>query len=259
MNEDENSGTTQETNAVTATFNLRYQPIQDLFFNAVFSANVQNANIDTWYGEKSFHSSCLRGCESDENPDASSYMPYGGELSKRSTKNIGWTTRLQGNYNKYLGTGMAHNINVAVGMEASSYNYTGNSYTQRCFYKDRGLSFATNIPSSFTNYWEWMRGNVPTLTDSKTNMISAYATLSYSYKNIFTVNANGRYDGSNQFGSQSKDKLLPIWSVSGNLNLVNLCKINANWLDELRLKASYGEQGNMLDNQTPELIIKKGV
>ena len=153
---------------------------------------------------------------------------------------------------------MAHNINVAVGMEASSYNYTGNSYTQRCFYKDRGLSFATNIPSSFTNYWEWMRGNVPTLTDSKTNMISAYATLSYSYKNIFTVNANGRYDGSNQFGSQSKDKLLPIWSVSGNFNLVNLCKINANWLDELRLKASYGEQGNMLDNQTPELIIKKG-
>ena len=258
LNEDENSGTTQETNAVTATFNLRYQPIQDLFFNAVFSANVQNANIDTWYGEKSFHSSCLRGCESDENPDASSYMPYGGELSKRSTKNIGWTTRLQGNYNKYLGTGMAHNINVAVGMEASSYNYTGNSYTQRCFYKDRGLSFATNIPSSFTNYWEWMRGNVPTLTDSKTNMISAYATLSYSYKYIFTVNANGRYDGSNQFGSQSKDKLLPIWSVSGNLNLVNLCKINANWLDELRLKASYGEQGNMLDNQTPELIIKKG-
>lgn len=66
MNEDENSGTTQETNAVTATFNLRYQPIQDLFFNAVFSANIQNANIDTWYGEKSFHSSCLRGCESDE-------------------------------------------------------------------------------------------------------------------------------------------------------------------------------------------------
>lgn len=94
-------------------------------------------------------------------------MPYGGELSKQSTKNIGWTTRLQGNYNKNLGTGMAHNINVAVGMEASSYNYTGNSYTQRCFYKDRGLSFATNIPSSFTNYWEWMRGNVPTLTDSK--------------------------------------------------------------------------------------------
>ena len=260
MFEDENSSTNQETNAVTATFNLRYQPFKDLFFNAVFSANVQNANVETWYGEKSYHTATLRNCEYEETPakDQYDYLPYGGELITQSNKNVGWTARLQGNYNKYFGENMKHNINVALGFEASSTHSRGSNYTERGYYKDRGMSFATNIPSGFIGYWNWMRTNVPTLSNNKTNIISAYATLSYTYKDIFTVNANGRYDGSNQFGSRSKDNLLPIWSVSGNLNLRSLLDIRKEWVNDIRLKASYGEQGNMLDNQTPELIIKKG-
>lgn len=260
MFEDENSSTTQETNAITATFNLRYQPFKDLFFNAVFSANVQNANVETWYGEKSYHTATLRNCEYDEDPakDQFDYLPYGGELITQSNKNVGWTARLQGNYNKYFGENMKHNINVALGFEASSNHSKGYNYTQRGYYKDRGMSFATNIPQEFTAYWNWMRTNVPSLSNNKTNIVSAYATLSYTYKDIFTVNANGRYDGSNQFGSRSKDNLLPIWSVSGNLNIRSLLDIRKEWVNDIRLKASYGEQGNMLDNQTPELIIKKG-
>lgn len=258
LKELENSYTQQAVNAVTATVNLRYQPIKDLFFNAVVSANIQNSDLETWYGEKSYHSSILRGCEYEDDPDSSSYMPYGGELSNQTTKNVGWTARFQGNYNKFFGEAMAHNINVAIGLEASSSHYTGRSETQRGYYRDRGMSFASNIPSSYANYWKWMRTNVPAISDRKTNILSAYATLSYTFKNLFTLNANGRYDGSNQFGSRSKENLLPIWSVSGNANLKEIFKIDNSWLDDLRLKASYGEQGNMLDNQTPELIIKKG-
>ena len=33
---------------------------------------------------------------------------------------------------------------------------------------------------------------------------------------------------------------------------------NKEWLDELTFKASYGQQGNMLDGQTPVMILKKG-
>lgn len=262
LNEDENSSTDQSVNSVTATLNLRYQPIDDLFFNAVFSTNVQNSGIDTWYGEKTYHSTLLRRAEYGETVSssdyASCYLPYGGELTKSTTRNLGWTARLQANYNKYFGEAMTHNINVALGFEASSSHYSGQSYTQRGYYKDRGMSFATNIPDKYTGYWSWAKTNVPTLTDNKTNMVSAYATLTYTFKDLFTANANGRYDGSNQFGSRSKENLLPIWSVSGNLNLRNLFRIEKDWIDDLRLKGSYGEQGNMLDNQTPELIIKKG-
>lgn len=257
LKEIDNSGTEQSSNSVITTLNLRYKPIEDLFFNAIFSANISNSTIDEWHGENSFYVYCLRGTV-DETPKSNSYCPYGGELSRQHTAQKGWTARLQGNYNKYLGAGRKHNINVALGLEASSNKTEGDRYRQRCYFKDRGMSFATNVPLTYTNYWSWMQGNVPVITSAKTNMVSAYTTLTYGYKNLFSVNMNGRYDGSNKFGSRSNEKLLPIWSVSGNANLADILKIKADWLDLLTLKASYGQQGNMLDDQASELIIRKG-
>ena len=257
LKELDNSSTEQSSNNVITTLNLRYKPIEDLFFNAIFSANVSNSKIDEWHGEDSYYIYALRGTV-DGTPKSNSYCPYGGELSRQHTSQKGWTARLQGNYNKYLGAGRKHNINVALGFEASSNKTDGDRYRQRCYFKDRGMSFATNVPTSYTNYWAWMQGNVPVITSAKTNMVSAYTTLTYGYKNLFSVNMNGRYDGSNKFGSRSNEKLLPIWSVSGNANLADIFDIKADWLDMLTLKASYGEQGNMLDDQASELIIRKG-
>ena len=257
LKELDNSSTEQSSNTVITTLNLRYKPIEDLFFNAIFSANVSNSKIDEWHGEDSYYIYALRGTV-DETPKSNSYCPYGGELSRQHTSQKGWTARLQGNYNKYLDAGRKHNINVALGFEASSNKTDGDRYRQRCYFNDRGMSFATNVPTSFTNYWAWMQGNVPVITSAKTNMVSAYTTLTYGYKNLFSVNMNGRYDGSNKFGSRSNEKLLPIWSVSGNANLADIFDIKADWLDMLTLKASYGEQGNMLDDQASELIIRKG-
>ena len=258
LNELDNSYNKQETNAVTATANVRYQATDDLFFNAVFSANISNSNLEGWWGENTFYASNLREAEMGEEPSLTSTMPYGGELSLQKNRNVGWTARLQGNYNKYLGENKHHNINVALGLEASSSNYKGDNYTQRGYYHDRGRTFASSIPLDYASYWSWVRTNVPHITDTKSNMVSAYATLSYSYKQLFTLNANGRYDGSNKFGSRSNENLLPIWSVSGNANLADILDIKADWLDMLTLKASYGEQGNMLDDQASELIIRKG-
>ncbi len=258
LNELDNSYSKQNTNSVTATFNLRYQPIDDLFFNAIFSGNLMNANQEYWWGERSYHAAELRLTEYGEDAPATSLMPYGGEITKMKNDTRAWTARLQGNYNKYFGKSYQHNINVALGVEASSSHYTGDSYTQRGYYADRGRSFAVNIPSTYTSYWNWVRGNVPAITDTRSNIFSAYATASYGFKSLFTLNANGRFDGSNKFGSRSNEKLLPIWSVSGNADLISIFRINAPWLNTLTLKSSYGEQGNMLDGQTSKLIIKKG-
>lgn len=258
INELENSSTKQNTNSVTATLNLRYQPIDDLFFNAIFSGNLQNASIENWIGEKSFYAAQMRGADYDDDIPSSSQMPYGGQLNTQSTKTRAWTARLQGNYNKFFGKEMEHNINFALGLEASSNHYTGDDMTERGYYAERGKSYATNIPSSYTNYWSWVRSNVPTITDTRSNIFSAYATLTYGFKGLFTLNANGRFDGSNKFGTRANDKILPIWSVSGNANLQEIFHWYPKWLNMLNLKASYGEQGNMLDGQTSKVIIKKG-
>ncbi len=261
LNELDNSSMRQDVDNLQATINLRYQINDDLFLNGIFSANVSNSKQESYWGDQTFHVAELRRSELGAPIDPNSEFPYGGEYGLQQYRNVGYTARVQGNYNKWFrlfGSCYSNNINVALGFEASSNHYTGTGLTQRGYYPDRGRTFAVNIPQSYTAYYTWLASNVPTLTDQMNNMLSGYITASYSYLDRFTLNANARYDGSNKFGSRSKEKILPIWSVSGNANIDKIFGWELPWLDQLMLKASYGHQGNMLDNQTPQMIIKKG-
>jgi len=74
---------------------------------------------------------------------------------------------------------------------------------------------------------------------------------------FLTLNGNVRFDGSNKFGDQSNDKLLPIWSLSGNYTISEHEWLQRSWIDYIMLKASFGYQGNMLEGQSPTMIIKQ--
>ena len=66
-----------------------------------------------------------------------------------------------------------------------------------------------------------------------------------------------RYDGSNQFGERSNEKILPIWSASFNYNIIEHFRDKQKLFDNLLLKMSYGYQGNMLNDQSPVMVISK--
>ncbi len=258
LNELDNSYTKQNVTSITATSNLRYHPAEWLNIEGVLSYTNSNANIEGWWGEKSWYASTLRGSEDGVTAPNWSDMPYGGELSHNTTHSESYMARLQANFNKYFGSNKQHNINIAIGSEVNSTRYNGFSIENRGYYLDRGEKFAISIPTNYTAYYQWLAGNIPTITDNITHLLSAYGTLTYSYKNYFTVNSNARYDGSNKFGSRSNEKILPVWSISGLLDLRNVFNIKTKWLNNLSLKSSYGEQGNMIDGQTSEMTLSKG-
>ncbi len=51
---------------------------------------------------------------------------------------------------------------------------------------------------------------------------------------------------------------MPTWSVSGRWDIDKDFFKNSEKVNMLAMKLSYGYQGNMLENQTPNLIIKQG-
>lgn len=258
INELDNSYSKQRISGITATLNLRYELADWLNINSVLSYSNSNTNMESYWGEKSWYAAILRQSEYGTTAPNSSLMPLGGELSMNTVTSDNYTARMQANVNKYFGHDKQHNLNVAIGTEANSTTYNGFSTTSRGYYLDRGKKFATSIPSNYVAYLNWLGANNPSIIDNKSNLLSAYATVSYSYKDLYTVNANTRYDGSNKFGSRSNEKLLPVWSTSGLLNIKELAHLQSHWLDNLTWKLSYGEQGNMIDNQTPVLTLRKG-
>ena len=90
------------------------------------------------------------------------------------------------------------------------------------------------------------------------NQISAYGSVNYSWKDIYILNANMRVDYSNKFGDRSREKFLPIWSVSARWNAKDDVLQNVYWLEDLSLRGSFGYQGSVNDQQTPELVINRG-
>ena len=275
MNELDNSSHEQTGSALTVNTNLQFNFMDWLNANLIASYSTSHTTIEGWWGDQTYHAALLRGTDYGTLPkpygeyydpnyggyyegEGESLMPYGGELNRQEMNNTAYTIRLQMNANKNFGKSMQHNINGALGFEMNSSTYEAYENTTRGYYKDRGMSFVTDIDlDAWPYYADWIASNVPVITNSKENTLSAYASVSYSYYNYFTANVNGRVDGSNGFGDQSNDKLLPIWSASANWNISEHSWMARPWIDLLRLKFSFGYQGNMLSDQTPVMIISK--
>ncbi|MDE5988712.1 MAG: SusC/RagA family TonB-linked outer membrane protein [Duncaniella sp.] len=258
LNELENSSVKQDQSSFTFDANLKFRFTDWLTANAILSYTSAATDIESYWGDHTWYAADLRGCEYGETPGSSSLMPQGGELSKSNTRQRSWTARVQLDWNKYFDDEI-HNFSGGVGFEASQNRYKGYSRVDRGYFPDRGMMFVSNINlDNYTDYAAWLASNVPSLTDSKSNIISAYATASYNWRRMIFLNANMRIDGSNNFGDRSNDKILPVWSVSGSFDAAQLDFIRQQtWLDQLTIKGSYGFQGNMLSNQYPVMIIQK--
>jgi TonB-linked SusC/RagA family outer membrane protein len=78
---------------------------------------------------------------------------------------------------------------------------------------------------------------------SAETMLSFFSILDYNYKSRYFLQASARYDGSSVFGANKRWGL--FWSVglSWNINNEEFMK-DARWLDLLKLRASYGVNGN---------------
>ena len=222
LNERANSYTKQENSGFDLTSRLIFRFTDWLNGDVLFNYAVSNADNEDYWGESTYHVACIRKSNYGVAAPSDSELPYGGELSEQNTRNKTYSLRAQLNLNKYFGEEEKHNINGALGYEMSSSRYKGYQNTSRGYYADRGKNFTSVGASDYSKYTAWVMNNQPKITDNLTNLIGAYLTLIYSYRNLFSLNANMRYDGSNKFGSRSNEKLLPVWAVSSSFNLAEL-------------------------------------
>jgi TonB-linked SusC/RagA family outer membrane protein len=67
--------------------------------------------------------------------------------------------------------------------------------------------------------------------------------VQYDYDSKYLFEASGRYDGSYYFAPDKRFGFFPAFSVGWRLSEENFIKNNLNWVDNLKLRASYGEVG----------------
>ena len=71
-----------------------------------------------------------------------------------------------------------------------------------------------------------------------------FGRLTYSYDDKYLLTANARYDGSSKFPKINRFGFFPSISVGWRVGQENFMAWSRNWLDDLKLRASYGSIGN---------------
>ena len=94
--------------------------------------------------------------------------------------------------------------------------------------------------------------NMSRLTDSKSissgfirnQMVSAIGRLQYTYDDRYIITASFREDGASQLSPGNKWAFFPSAAVAWRISEENFVKDNADWITNLKLRASYGMTGN---------------
>lgn len=68
--------------------------------------------------------------------------------------------------------------------------------------------------------------------------------LNYDYEGKYLIETNGRYDGSSKFPKKSRFGFFPSFSLGWNMARENFMAKTNDWLDELKLRGSWGQIGN---------------
>ena len=157
-------------------------------------------------------------------------------VSHAHTLNYVWTNTA--NYSLNLGD---HHASFLLGEEMKR-NHTENlnGYGMGLVLEDKDYRYLNSTTSNKTN------GNIA----STYSMISFFGKANYNYADKYLLSFTLRRDASSRFGSQHNSGWFPSVSGGWRISSEKFMKNTHNWLDDLKLRASWGINGNdEIDNE----------
>ena len=149
------------------------------------------------------------------------------EMAQTHSTKWTWSNTLQYNFNVTEG----HNLNVLLGLET---------------HQDNGIDFAArrnDYPLETYDYmWPSAGTGIQTVrgTGDGYKLMSYFGKIDYNWNDLLLASFTLRYDGSSRFGKNNQYGTFPSASLGYRLSK----HINAQWLSDWKLRASYGVTGN---------------
>lgn len=177
-------------------------------------------------------------------------IPKGGILDRYYKEQKYFNFRGQLTFNRVSGD---HDISAIAGIEFSE-KATANS-ALRAY----GYNKETNAARSAINYQRayLLRGtggavnSVPFISSNASilrRLRSIYFNGSYAFRETYIITASARQDGANLFGVNYNNKFTPLWSAGVSWNIFKEQFYRLSAFPYLKLRASYGFNGNISDN-----------
>lgn len=129
-----------------------------------------------------------------------------------------------------------HHVSALAGFEQSSYRYDTFNAGINSYDSDLLDEF---FAGTADKSWYAIDGYA-----KETARRSFFGRIGYDWKSRYIIQAIIRFDGSENFPKESRWGIFPGVSLGWRISEEPFVKNNAPWLTNLKLRASYGEQGN---------------
>jgi TonB-linked SusC/RagA family outer membrane protein len=263
QNELSQTGNTNKVSTINMAANLEYKFLKDFTFQSLMGYGYTQTSASTFASETSNNITLLRGYEfGTAIPGSVAYLastiPNGGIYNSFNMSNQAVTVRNNLAYAKRFRSGK-DGFNVMVGQEIRSVKYDGLSQTNYGYLPDRGQSFVqiplTISAAGLVSQNPLYANTSPIITNRISNYVSYFGTATYNFNNKYVLNGNIRTDASNRFGQYANHRFLPVWSIGGKWNIAEEHLFDSfTWLNQLSTRVSYGFQGNVAENFSPDLV-----
>ncbi|RXM47607.1 SusC/RagA family TonB-linked outer membrane protein [Flavobacterium sp. YO12] len=252
LEERNNTSYDLKTRAIKALFDAEYKITKDLRVTSQLGLQLDNSSSEKYAGQETFYTRRQRERSSYFADNTQKYfLPDGGIIQNTNTDFFQYNLKTMVNYSKTLGEN--HEIEVMAGNELRR-NKTTSIATKGFGFDENTLTTQQIIfPNSTFAKEAFYKTYVKTQNENA--FVSFFATASYTYKRKYSFYGSVRYDGSDLFGVDPKYKYLPLWSASGSwlVSQENFLK-DSKVISNLRLRASYGLQGNIDKNTSPYVV-----
>lgn len=238
---------------------LRATIYKGLSFQTQFSYELGQTSRESFYDEDSYMMRVASNAMVSYNAATGVYtknLPAGGRYYQFESKRYNYTFRNQFNYDNTFGQYGQHQLTALAGFEMRQ------SHTPRPIQQllvgynpvtltSTTIDWATLSKTGVTSYI--YGGNVRlgdlnggAQKETLHRFTSLYANAGYTYNNRYNLTGSIRVDQADLFGVDPKFKYRPLWSVGAGWNVSNEDFMkNSEWLNSLKLRATYGITGNV--------------
>ncbi|AZA99633.1 SusC/RagA family TonB-linked outer membrane protein [Chryseobacterium joostei] len=253
LEERENTSYTLKNHSLKAILDLEYKATKNLRFTSQLGLQYDTNKTEKYAGQETYFTRKMKEGTRYYKDGAYRYFLPAGDIKQNWNNDFfQYNWKLQGTYNTKINS--VHEIDLMAGTELRKTE--DNTTLTRAFGYNKNTRTGTPIAFPTANFaadkrYETYR-EIPPVENAYASM---FATASYTYDQKYTFFGSVRYDGTNLFGVNKKYKYLPIWAVSGSwlVTKENFMK-NITAVSNLRLRASYGLQGNIDRNTSPFFI-----
>ena len=197
---------------------LQVEPVKNLILKTNFGANYYNET------NKTFEPKWLRD--------------QVNKLTQSTAKNVDWVWTNTAQYNIDLGK---HSLMALIGVEAKRYhNESFYGYGENLTIEDPNYLYLENVTS----------GKNVGAGASNYSMFSGFGKINYTYDERYLVSFTIRRDASSRLSKDHNYDWFPSVSAGWRISNEKFMESTRGWLDELKLRASWGINGNdLIDNE----------